>query len=1356
MLKKCILPVILACLGQYAHGQECAYAGRDTQVCGLTIDLIGLPPGGFWTFVCTPGAQVSLDSMAPGNVRMKAAACGTYQMVYHITDPLCPSSDTVRIDMEDRSFKFEEIKNNLSLQYHNAEDYDVPLDSCSHIRKLKPIREYKTAFKFYFEAKCESYSANQSVNGLDVTNCLAQSITSDVLTSRKHFRLDTTAGQDAFMSRDSLSNETNEFSGYYAQLLNSFLKSIDSLCPLTKCFSETPRCIDTLGFDSVWIDLPIFRGGQWHYYVNMSWLPLRDTNFISYHNKSYAVILPNGSRNYSGAPLTLVAYDTDSALTFKHLSDKLRLTVRWIEKWDTHRVFLKFPRTIIENQCFCNGRNLQFLPFSFQEFQFRTFKEIPLAFIPKPTPKITGDTVFCDGEFSTLSTDTTYAKYNWSNGDDQPTTFVFNSTNLWVEVSNQFGCKGSDTVEIREVLPPKFDVFASKREICNGQCVELSTNADSGLVVVWNVLDTLPKITVCPSITQRYDVTVINDAGCFSQDLVEIKVTSSPSPKVGKDKTLTCRQDSVLLDIVRADTNRNRMFYWEGPGIGSGQVSLLEPVVRLGGIYVFKVTDTITGCTGSDTLLVMVDTVAPYVNAGPDMVLSCNAQAVQLRGDSSQFGQGFIHEWSGPGIFSFNRFMINPLVEIRGQYVLRIINLNNDCVGFDTVQVLEDKRVPTADAGTPKLLYCDSAFITLGGPNTSVGHNFFYVWSGPGITLANRNHQQPQVNQAGRYRLVVINTDNFCNDTDFVEVKLPADTPFAAITKITDLGCGIDTVVLSSSISKGQNLFYRWIGPQLDTGSFEVKNWKATRAGIYTLRIRDTLTHCESEDTASVIDKGPNPFVGAGPDKEINCQTAKVLLEGTVVHPSQKLHFEWSGPGITATNRSFKRPIVDTPGTYVLYALDSISGCFASDTVTITKELLKPIVDLGPDIILTCDEPHADVIASISNLKPEYYFEWQGPGITDVGKRRISQEFKEGGTYVFFVSTGNPDCFASDTLRVSVDTAIVRFAVPDSFLLNCTIRQITIKIDSFEKFGQIFWFDQNNQLVNTSRKGLEVELVNPGKYKIRSLQSNGCFYEAQTELLPYKNITAKIRTDTICHNRLNGYLEITEIDGHGPFTTQLDHEPPGNQLRFEKLKAGEHTITIYDARGCSESFRAHIPNFPILMKPDTSIYHIWFCTDTIIKPSQLNIETKMTWLDNPSLKPVREFKRAGQYLIQYEDINRCERHIVEYNLRRIEIDTSLLLESIPNVFTPDGDRNNDVFRILFPDYSVVENFHMKIFNRFGQLLYQSFDKDGAWDGTYKGQPVPVDTYMVLLNGTLNICASNRMAFQFKIGLSLIR
>jgi len=62
----------------------------------------------------------------------------------------------------------------------------------------------------------------------------------------------------------------------------------------------------------------------------------------------------------------------------------------------------------------------------------------------------------------------------------------------------------------------------------------------------------------------------------------------------------------------------------------------------------------------------------------------------------------------------------------------------------------------------------------------------------------------------------------------------------------------------------------------------------------------------------------------------------------------------------------------------------------------------------------------------------------------------------------------------------------------------------------------------------------------------------------------------------------------------------------------------------------------------------------------------------------------------------------------------------------PNAFSPDGDGVNDFFNI---SGQKIEDFQIEIFNRWGQMVYKSFDLNDGWDGTFNGKKLPTGTYV---------------------------
>jgi gliding motility-associated-like protein len=67
-------------------------------------------------------------------------------------------------------------------------------------------------------------------------------------------------------------------------------------------------------------------------------------------------------------------------------------------------------------------------------------------------------------------------------------------------------------------------------------------------------------------------------------------------------------------------------------------------------------------------------------------------------------------------------------------------------------------------------------------------------------------------------------------------------------------------------------------------------------------------------------------------------------------------------------------------------------------------------------------------------------------------------------------------------------------------------------------------------------------------------------------------------------------------------------------------------------------------------------------------------------------------------------------------------------QNIPNAFTPNNDGLNDSFRILGLPPENITQFNLQIFDRWGQVVFETNNIEAAWDGTYKGKPCPAEVY----------------------------
>ena len=94
----------------------------------------------------------------------------------------------------------------------------------------------------------------------------------------------------------------------------------------------------------------------------------------------------------------------------------------------------------------------------------------------------------------------------------------------------------------------------------------------------------------------------------------------------------------------------------------------------------------------------------------------------------------------------------------------------------------------------------------------------------------------------------------------------------------------------------------------------------------------------------------------------------------------------------------------------------------------------------------------------------------------------------------------------------------------------------------------------------------------------------------------------------------------------------------------------------------------------------------------------------------------------GQYL--RTESNECGYAIDTFDVQTVNCKNCV---EFPTAFTPNNDGRNDHFKALFRCPS--NEFYMRIYNRWGECVFVSYDKDFSWDGTQNGIPAPIGTYM---------------------------
>ncbi len=178
-----------------------------------------------------------------------------------------------------------------------------------------------------------------------------------------------------------------------------------------------------------------------------------------------------------------------------------------------------------------------------------------------------------------------------------------------------------------------------------------------------------------------------------------------------------------------------------------------------------------------------------------------------------------------------------------------------------------------------------------------------------------------------------------------------------------------------------------------------------------------------------------------------------------------------------------------------------------------------------------------------------------------------------------------------------------------------------------------------------------------------------------------------------------------------------------------------YVLTVTDNYGCNFSVSDSVK---VIMQPTVPAYAGGDTLAAINKPHVLvgsgGVQYHWTPLssgvriDNPDLQyPTVYLSNDANFMVKVTDIAGC----VGYDSVYVQVYEGPEYY-IPNAFTPNGDGLNDIFRPL--PVKMTRQEYFRIFNRFGELVFETNQYMKGWDGTYKGKPQPTGVYVWILKG----------------------
>ncbi len=912
-------------------------------------------------------------------------------------------------------------------------------------------------------------------------------------------------------------------------------------------------------------------------------------------------------------------------------------------------------------------------------------------------------------------------------------------------------------------------------EVCTGDPVVIGGDPVDTYTYNWSPGTNLSSTTVATPTytgTALYPDTEITEyirtadrGGCFGYDTTIVINYSIPISDAGVDQELCAIYTTDLEGNIPAGTANGEWTTASGPGtvtyadasLGTTNISgLVEGTYEL----VWTVSNGTCPPVTDTVVIIVYDT--PVSDAGADQDL-CATYTTDLEGNiPAGTATGLWTTASGPGIVTYadatlGTTNISGLVE--GTYELVWTVSNGTCPPVTDTVVINVYDAPVSDAGVDQDLCATYTTDLEGNIPAGTATGLWTTASGPGaVTYADATLGTTNISGLveGTYELVWTVSNGTCPPvTDTVVINV-YDAPVSDAGADQDL-CATYTTDLEGNIPAGTatGLWTTASGPGAVTyadATLGTTNISGLVEGTYELVWTVSNGTCPPVTDTVVINVYDAPVSDAGVDQDL-CATYTTDLEGNI--PAGTATGLWttaSGPGaVTYADATLGTTNISglVEGTYELVWTVSNGTCPPVTETVVVNVYDTPVSDAGVDQDL-CATYTTDLEGNIpAGTATGLWTTVSGPGVVTYADATLGTTNISGlveGTYELVWTVSNGTCPpVVDNVIINVYDAPISDAGPDQDLCELTGTNLAgnSPLGTSSGVWSIFTGPGLCTFTDDTNPTTSVSDLAVGVYTLIWTVSNGtCPPATDTVIInvnPYPVVNFMANEVMGCDPQDIAFTNLSAPTGDNCIWDLGDGtivETCGDLIHTYTEGTYDVTLTV-TSNGCtsSETYSDYITIYPYPKAAFEIHPNFVDITDPSIMLENLsNDADTYTWNFgdgspfNNEFEPGHTYPEVGNmtYTVTLIADNSIGCPDTAYGTVFVE---DVILFYVPNAFTPDGSGRNDIFYPVFASGFDPADYHLVIYDRWGEALFESYDVLGGWDGSYDNKLVQDGVYI---------------------------